>query len=306
MRRALPGAEDPRLPASLRRRGGRGGRRDAGARAARRGRRHLPRAWPGARARRADGRADGRDVRQAAKAAAAAAAARCTSSTATGASSAATPSSAAGCRWRSASRWPTSGCSAGAVTACFFGEGAVGEGEFHESMNLAALWRLPVLFVCENNLYAMGMPLEIAEAETEIWHKAAGLPHAGRAGGRHGPGRGGGRGAPRRRAHPRGRRAALPGMPHLPLPRPFDVRRPALPHAGRDRGLEAARPDPAPARLDERSTTCSPTRTCERIEAEVAAEIDAAVAFAEAGTLEPVEELERFVLMDEVPAGAPP
>ena len=43
-----------------------------------------------------------------------------------------------------------------AVTACFFGDGAVDEGEFHESMNLASLWRLPVLFVCENNLYAMG------------------------------------------------------------------------------------------------------------------------------------------------------
>ena len=45
------------------------------------------------------------------------------------------------------------------VTACFFGDGAVAEGEFHESMNLAALWRLPVLFVCENNLYAMGTAL---------------------------------------------------------------------------------------------------------------------------------------------------
>ena len=42
------------------------------------------------------------------------------------------------------------------VTVCFFGDGAVAEGEFHESLNLAALWRLPVLFVCENNLYAMG------------------------------------------------------------------------------------------------------------------------------------------------------
>ena len=45
------------------------------------------------------------------------------------------------------------------VTACFFGEGAVAEGEFHESLNLAALWQLPVLFVCENNLYAMGTAL---------------------------------------------------------------------------------------------------------------------------------------------------
>src|SRR5512145_2910549 len=40
-----------------------------------------------------------------------------------------------------------------AVTACLFGDGAVAEGEFHESLNLAALWTLPVLFICENNLY---------------------------------------------------------------------------------------------------------------------------------------------------------
>jgi pyruvate dehydrogenase E1 component alpha subunit len=45
------------------------------------------------------------------------------------------------------------------VTCCFFGEGAAAEGEFHESMNLAALWKLPVLFICENNLYAMGTAL---------------------------------------------------------------------------------------------------------------------------------------------------
>ena len=58
------------------------------------------------------------------------------------------------------------------VTACFFGEGAVAEGEFHESMNLAVLWRLPVLFVCENNLYAMGTALAISESETDIHRKA--------------------------------------------------------------------------------------------------------------------------------------
>src|SRR5579875_1550180 len=60
------------------------------------------------------------------------------------------------------------------ITACFFGEGAVDEGSFHESMNLASLWRLPVLFVCENNLYSMGMALERAEAEPDITRKAAG------------------------------------------------------------------------------------------------------------------------------------
>jgi pyruvate dehydrogenase E1 component alpha subunit len=59
------------------------------------------------------------------------------------------------------------------IAACFFGEGAVAEGEFHESLNLAALWRLPVLFLCENNLYAMGTALALSEAETEIYLKAA-------------------------------------------------------------------------------------------------------------------------------------
>ena len=58
------------------------------------------------------------------------------------------------------------------VTVCFFGEGAVAEGEFHESMNLAALWSLPVLFVCENNLYAMGTSLNISESMTDIARKA--------------------------------------------------------------------------------------------------------------------------------------
>ncbi|MBI4290740.1 MAG: pyruvate dehydrogenase (acetyl-transferring) E1 component subunit alpha [Betaproteobacteria bacterium] len=59
------------------------------------------------------------------------------------------------------------------VTACFFGDGAVAEGEFHESMNLAALWHLPVLFLCENNLYAMGTALERSESETDLHAKAA-------------------------------------------------------------------------------------------------------------------------------------
>lgn len=59
-----------------------------------------------------------------------------------------------------------------AVTACFFGEGAVAEGEFHESLNLAALWKLPVLFLCENNRYAMGTALERSESEIRIAHKA--------------------------------------------------------------------------------------------------------------------------------------
>jgi pyruvate dehydrogenase E1 component alpha subunit len=64
------------------------------------------------------------------------------------------------------------------VTACFFGEGAVAEGAFHESMNLAQLWRLPVAFLCENNLYAMGTALERSESQTDLCVKAAafGMP----------------------------------------------------------------------------------------------------------------------------------
>ncbi len=59
------------------------------------------------------------------------------------------------------------------VTACFFGEGAVAEGAFHETMNLAQLWRLPVAFFCENNLYAMGTALERSESQTDLCVKAA-------------------------------------------------------------------------------------------------------------------------------------
>jgi pyruvate dehydrogenase E1 component alpha subunit len=60
------------------------------------------------------------------------------------------------------------------VTACIFGDGAVAEGEFHESLNLAALWKLPVLFLCENNLYAMGTYLARHQAQTDIARKAEG------------------------------------------------------------------------------------------------------------------------------------
>ena len=59
-----------------------------------------------------------------------------------------------------------------ALTACFFGDGAVAEGEFHESLNLAALWKLPVLFLCENNLYAMGTALERHQSQVDISLKA--------------------------------------------------------------------------------------------------------------------------------------
>ncbi len=60
-----------------------------------------------------------------------------------------------------------------ALTACLFGDGAVAEGEFHECMNLAALWSLPMLFLCENNLYAMGTALALAESQLDVTRKAS-------------------------------------------------------------------------------------------------------------------------------------
>ena len=64
------------------------------------------------------------------------------------------------------------------VTACFLGDGAAAEGEFHESLNLAVLWKLPVLFLCENNFYAMGTALLRSQAQPDLAGRAAiyGLP----------------------------------------------------------------------------------------------------------------------------------
>ncbi|MBS2027649.1 MAG: pyruvate dehydrogenase (acetyl-transferring) E1 component subunit alpha [Deltaproteobacteria bacterium] len=60
------------------------------------------------------------------------------------------------------------------VTACYFGDGSIAEGEFHESMNLASLWQLPVLFICENNFYAMGTALDRHQAQLDLVLKARG------------------------------------------------------------------------------------------------------------------------------------
>jgi pyruvate dehydrogenase E1 component alpha subunit len=57
------------------------------------------------------------------------------------------------------------------ITCCFFGEGAAAEGEFHEAMNLASLWEVPVLFVCENNFYAMGTALRYTHAMQDLSKK---------------------------------------------------------------------------------------------------------------------------------------
>ncbi len=187
----------------------------------------------------------------------------------------------------------------GAVTACFFGEGAVAEGAFHESMNLASLWKLPVLFVCENNRYAMGVPLADAESQPEVVRKAA---------------------AYRMAAEP------VDGMdpvqvltatqravahirsgagPYFLECRTYRFRAHSMFDTQAYRRREEVdawrRQDPITRLL--RWLLESPLTHAEElaaIDAAIAREIDEAVAFAEAGSPEPVGELERFVLLDRV------
>jgi pyruvate dehydrogenase E1 component alpha subunit len=180
------------------------------------------------------------------------------------------------------------------VTACFFGEGAVAEGEFHESMNLAALWNLPVLFCCENNLYAMGTALARSESQTDLALKAASFGVAAW------PVDGMDVVAVETAAH----RAALAvragGGPHFIEFRTYRFRAHSAfdPELYRDkREVEAWKQrDPiatfaaalaAQGLLNDAAVA--------QLEAVIAAEIADAVAFAEAGTWEAVDALTRFV-----------
>jgi pyruvate dehydrogenase E1 component alpha subunit len=188
-----------------------------------------------------------------------------------------------------------------ALTACFFGDGAVDEGEFHESLNLASIWQLPVLFVCENNLYAMGMALERAEAETDLARKAGSYRIAA---------------------------ATVDGMdvvaveaaarhavaqiragngPQFLECRTYRFRAHSMYDAQQYRTKEEVETwrKQGPILRFQRwlaDNGLIHDGDISRIEAEADAEIDAAVAFAEAGTPEPVEELERFVTMEAIPS----
>jgi pyruvate dehydrogenase E1 component beta subunit/2-oxoisovalerate dehydrogenase E1 component len=191
-----------------------------------------------------------------------------------------------------------------AVTACFFGDGAVAEGEFHESLNLAALWRLPVLFVCENNRYAMGTALEISEAETDIHKKAASYPIASEAVD----------GmdviaveAAARRAVARIRET---GGPYFLECRTYRFRAHSMFDAQlyRDKAeVEAWREKDPIVRFQDwaqQSGLIHPDDVA-RIHAAAAAEIEAAVAFSEAGTWEPIEDLTKYAYASERPAPPP-
>ena len=179
------------------------------------------------------------------------------------------------------------------VTACFFGEGAVAEGEFHESVNLAVLWELPVLFVCENNLYAMGTALSISESETDIQRKAACYRIASEA--VDGMDVVAVEAAARRAIHS----VRESRKPYFLECRTYRLRSHSMFDAQlyRDKTeIEAWRHKEPIVRFQGWLETNHMIHADElaQMETAVAAEIADAVAFAEAGTWEPVEELTRF------------
>lgn len=180
------------------------------------------------------------------------------------------------------------------VTCCFFGDGAVAEGDFHESMNLAALWKLPVLFLCENNLYAMGTAIRYTQASPDI--AAKGAAYGMKATAVDGMDVVAVEGAARAAAD----HIRQGNGPYLLECRTYRFR----PHSmfdtelyrTRDEVEQWKRRDPIDLlarRLHD--TGGFNDQNMDVLERSVAAEVEAAVAFAEAGTLEPVEDLTRFV-----------
>lgn len=180
------------------------------------------------------------------------------------------------------------------VTACFFGDGAVAEGEFHETMNLAALWQLPILFICENNLYGMGTRIELSESQTDIHVKAQSY---------------------------RVEAETLDGMDVVAVDAAVSRATAAIRADGGPRFLECKtyrfrahsmfdpqlyrskeeveewkKRDPIKRLVDwMRAADMVHESDLAAIEAEIKGEIDDAVAFAEAGTWEPIEDLTRDV-----------
>jgi pyruvate dehydrogenase E1 component alpha subunit/2-oxoisovalerate dehydrogenase E1 component len=180
------------------------------------------------------------------------------------------------------------------VTCCLFGDGAVAEGEFHESMNLAALWKLPVLFVCENNRYAMGTRLDFSHSLTDLSQKAAAycVPSAAVDGMDVL--------AVEEAAHTAAESVRSGNGPYFLECRTYRFRAHSMydPELYRDKAEveEWKKRDPIPALID-RINRDRPRVDDEviQMEREITTEIEEAIAFAEAGTLEPVEDLLRFV-----------
>lgn len=176
------------------------------------------------------------------------------------------------------------------VTACFFGEGAVAEGAFHEAMNLAALWRLPVLFVCENNLYAMGTALSRSESQIDLTKKAAS----------YGVATGHVNGMNVLAVHDAARQAVAyvrdRQLPFFLELHTYRFRAHSMFDAELYRDKEEVerwkRHGPIHTFTDRlKAAQMMSEADFERLDAQASQEVDAAVAFAEAGTWEPVEQL---------------
>jgi len=180
------------------------------------------------------------------------------------------------------------------ATCCVFGEGAMAEGEFHESMNLAALWQVPVLFLCENNLYAMGTTIRHEHAMRELSKKADAYNVASASAD----------GMDVRAVEA----AAAEALRHVREGKgPFLLE--CLTYRFRGHSMFDAELYRAKTEVEEwksrdpihqlvdhmKNTNLLADTDLAGIEAAVMAEVTAAVHFAEAGTWEPVDELNRFV-----------
>lgn len=180
------------------------------------------------------------------------------------------------------------------VTACFFGDGAVAEGEFHESLNLAALWRLPVLFLCENNLYAMGTALTRHQSQIDIALKARGYGMAAETVD------GMDVLAVEAATHKAVQAVRRGDGPYLLEYRTYRFRAhsmydPELYRTKQEVEEWKARDPITTFKADLRRWGSLPEADLEKMEVTVAAEIDKAIAFAEAGPWEPVEDLTKDV-----------
>ena len=191
------------------------------------------------------------------------------------------------------------------ITACFFGDGAVAEGEFHETMNLAALWDLPVLFCCENNRYAMGTALERYESETDLALKAGSYEMTSWSVD----------GMDVLDVERAARRAAAEvrdgGRPCFLELRTYRFRAHSMYDPDLYRTKEEIESwkqhDPIPA-LESllREQGLITDADVQGLEQSVAEEVEKSIEFAEAGTWEPVEDLERFVYWEPAHPGAAP
>ena len=186
------------------------------------------------------------------------------------------------------------------VAVCLFGEGAVAEGEFHESLNLAAVWKLPVLFVCENNLYAMGSAIERTESETAIFRKAQSYQLEAH--------RVDGMDVVAAEAATLGALERIRGGagPQFVECMTYRFRAHSMFDAQlyRDRAeIERWKERDPIRRFGDWAVASGLLHTADidRLREEASAEVESAVAVAESGAWEPVEDLCRFTLMDAVP-----